>query len=270
MNIIDIFAADKDYVYMPKIQERRKFILDSIVKQGFVKVSTLAERFGVTQTTIRKDLTFLENEGYLYRAYGSALPAAAPLKDISLNKKILINMDRKVKIAKAAQSLIEENDSIIIASGSTMALFAETIKPKGRLNVVSSSVNISTELGEIEGITVMQIGGILFSNTMSVIGNDAIEAVRNVFCSKLFFGVDGMDIEQGVTCGTIEEADLTRQMMKSSKKKIILSDSSKLGQLGFARICGFDEIDYLITDRDFPEEARTRLEGLGVKVIIAQ
>lgn len=254
---------------MGGIRERRQNILDSIFDQGLVKVSVLAERFGVTQTTIRKDLNYLEAKGLLHRSYGSAVPSSAPVKDISLGKKKLINYDAKLYIAKAAAELVEENDSILMASGSTVAIFAENIRPKGRLNVVTTAVNISTMLGENDNISVMQVGGMLYSNTLSVYGNDAIQSVRNIFCTKLFFGIDGLDIAHGITCATREEAELTQQMMQSSEKSIVLCDSSKLGKRGFAHISKLSEIDILITDSALPDEARTQIEELGVQVIIA-
>ena len=252
---------------MSAIAERRKYILDSIVREGFVKVSVLAEKFGVTQTTIRKDLNHLEAKGLLYRAYGSALPTAAQVMDITMSTKRLINFEKKQKIAEAAAALIENDDSIIIAS--TMTIFAEVLKPKGRLNVVSTAVNISAHLGDIQGITVMQVGGLLYSNTLSVLGAEANNAISNVFCSKAFIGVDGLDPDYGITCATTEEASLTRQIIRSAKKCVVLTDSSKLGKRGFARICQMENVDILITDDGLPENARARLEELGVRLIIA-
>lgn len=254
---------------MPGISERRKYILDSIVKQGFLKVSALADTLGVTQTTIRKDLSYLESKGLLYRAYGSALPTAAPVKDISLGNKKLINYEAKQKIAALAVGLIEENDSIIISSGSTVAVFVDAIKPKGRLNVVSTAVNVSAHLGETPGVTVMQVGGLLYSNTLSVTGIDAVKTLSNVYCSKAFFGTDGLSADFGLTCGSIEEAELTQQMIRSAKETIVLCDSSKIGKKGFARICGIEDIDILISDSALPASARAKLEDAGVKVLIS-
>ena len=254
---------------MGGIRERRQLILDSIFDQGLVKVSVLAERFGVTQTTIRKDLNYLESKGLLHRSYGSAMPSSAPIKDISLGKKKLINYDAKLQIARAAAELIEENDSILMASGSTIAVFAENLKPKGRLNVVTTAVNISTILGENDRISVMQVGGMLYSNTLSVYGNDAIQSVRNIFCSKLFFGIDGLDVIHGITCATKEEAELTQQMMQSAERKIVLCDSSKLGKRGFAHISKLSDVDILITDSALPDETKGLIEELGVQVIRA-
>ncbi len=250
------------------IIDRRKYILDSIVKEGFVKVSDLANIFNVTQTTIRKDLNYLESQGLLHRAYGSALPTADQVMDINMSTKKLINYEVKQKIAEAALTLIENDDSIIVSSGSTVAIFAEMLKPKGRLNVVSTAVNVSAHLGDVAGVTVMQVGGLLYSNTLSVIGAEAQNAISNVFCSKSFLGVDGIDPDYGITCGTNEEALLTRQIMKSAKKTVILSDSSKFGKRGFSRICPMPDIDILITDNGIPQEARRRIEDFGVKLII--
>ena len=254
---------------MSTVGERRKYILDHIVKDGFVKVSELAESLGVTQTTIRKDLNYLESQGVLQRAHGSAIPPSQQMMDLNLSAKKLINFEAKQKIAEKAASLIKSDDSILVASGSTISLFAEALKPKGRLNVVSISVNISAHLGDIPGITVMQVGGILYGNTLSVLGAEASKTIENLYCSKVFFGVDGIDLDYGLTCGTGEEASITQKMMQSSQTKIVLSDSSKVGQRGFARICEVGDIDILITDSGMPLETRQRIENMGVKLIIA-
>ena len=255
---------------MSTVGERRKYILDHIVKDGFVKVSELAESLGVTQTTIRKDLNYLEAQGVLQRAHGSAIPPSQQMMDLNLSAKKLINFEAKQKIAEKAASLIKSDDSILVASGSTISLFAEALKPKGRLKVVSISVNISAHLGDIPGITVMQVGGILYGNTLSVLGAEASKTIENLYCSKVFFGGDGIDLDYGLTCGTGEEASITQKMMQSSQTKIVLSDSSKVGQRGFARICEVGDIDILITDSGMPLETRQRIENMGVKLIIAE
>ena len=255
---------------MSTIGQRRKYILDHILKDGFVKVSELADLLGVTQTTIRKDLTYLESQGLLQRAHGSAIPTTTQMVDINLSAKKLINFEAKQKIAAKAAQLIESDDSILVASGSTISLFAEALKPKGRLNVVSISVNISAHLGDIPGITVMQVGGILYGNTLSVLGAEASKTIENLYCSKVFFGVDGLDLDYGITCGTGEEASITQKMIQSAQTSIVLCDSSKLGQRGFARICEVGDIDILITDNGLPMETRQRIEDMGVKLIIAE
>ena len=254
---------------MTSIAERRKFILDNIFQNGFVRVADLAEALSVTQTTIRKDLTYLEGQGLLYRAYGSALPTTAQVMDISLNTKKLINFKKKQKIAARAVAMLQENDSIIMGAGSTLEVMAEMLKPKGRLNIVTPAVNISMAMGDMSGVSVMQLGGILYGNSLCVIGTEAKSQLENLHCSKLFFGVDGIDPEVGVTCATVEEAEQLARMMRVVNTSIVLADSSKVRYRGFSRICGCEDVDFLITDSGVSDEDRKALEKAGVKVIIA-
>ncbi len=254
---------------MTSIAERRKFILDTIFQNGFVRVADLAEALSVTQATIRKDLTSLEGQGLLYRAYGSALPTTAQVMDISLNTKKLINFKKKQRIAARAIGLLQENDSIIMGAGSTVEVMAELLKPKGRLNVVTCAVNVSMALGDMSGVSVMQLGGILYGNSLCVIGSETKSQLKNLHCSKLFFGVDGIDPEAGITCATVEEAELLAQMMGIVSTSVVLADSSKVGYRGFSRICGCGDVDILITDSGISDEARKAVEKTGVKVIVA-
>ena len=254
---------------MLSIAERRKAILDRLHHDGYVKVSEMAAGLGVTMATIRKDLKFLEEHSLLMRAHGSAMPAAAPVVDQSINSKKPINNDLKQRIARKACELIAENDSIIIASGSTMTVFAENIKPKGHLNVVSPSINISMVFGMDENVTLMQLGGIIYGNSLSVRGQAAVNELRNMLCTKLFFGVDGFDMEYGFTCATVEEAAFTQHMMKSVSKSVVLADSTKVGRRGFGRICAIEDVDILVTDGGIPEKVRSDIEAAGVEVIVA-
>lgn len=254
---------------MQSIAERRKYILDNIAKRGFIKVSEMAEELNVTKATIRKDLQFLEDRNLLFRAHGSAMPAKAPVTEASIKVKTPINSDLKRKIALAAAKLITKDDSIIIASGSTMTAFAEVLKPVNHLNVVSPSINISLLLGDNPEISVLQLGGIISGHSLSVRGEYAFNGLQNTLCSKLFFGADGFEVEGGVTCATIQEATLTQHMMKAASKSILLADSTKIGRRGFGRICALEDIDILITDSGLPEKVIKSIEDLGVEVIIA-
>ena len=253
---------------MTSIAERHKYILDNINQKGFVKVAELAEALGVTPTTIRKDLNILESRGALHRAYGSALTSSAPVLDINLNTKRLHHFAEKRRIAQKAVALVGENESIIISSGSTMAIFAENLTPKGRLNVVTPAVNVSMLLGDVAGVTVMQLGGILYGNSMCVTGIEADAKLSQLHCSKIFFGADGVDPDAGITCLAMEEAELTRKMIEVSDMAVVLTDSSKIGFKGFSRICKIEDVDIIVTDSGISLENKRRIEELGVKVIV--
>jgi len=251
------------------IAERHKYILNTLQKEGFVKVIDIAKKLDVTTVTVRKDLKALEEKGLLYRTHGSASPVNPHIADKNVREKEKIKIKEKQLIGIAASRLIEEDDSIIINSGSTICAFAEQIEPKGQLRVVTSSIRATSILGEMEDVHVSQLGGTLRRSSMSVIGSYTLIFLKNITCSKVFLGVDGIDSEFGVTTSNIEEAELNRAMMDVSLKTIVLCDSSKFGRKGFGKICDVDKIDIIVTDDGISSSMQQLLEEHGVEVIVA-
>ena len=215
---------------MLSIAERRKYILDSLNRHGFVRVADMAAEMNVTKATVRKDMEFLESRNLLYRTHGSASPVNPLVQDVSVHVKSAVNSEIKQKIAVEAAGLICPDDSVFIASGSTVYAFAERIRPVGHLNVVTPSLRVAMLMNESEETTVTVLGGVLYKKSLSVRGEYAAQGFENVICSKLFFGADGIDSNFGITCATAEEATLTQKMMRASAKSVVLADSSKFGR----------------------------------------
>ena len=254
---------------MLSIAERHKYILDKLNKYGFVRITDVANELGVTKVTIRKDVKILESKGLLYKVHGSARPANPHVADLDVHVKDNINRDAKRLIAQRAVELLDDNDSIIIASGSTIYSFAEEIKMRQwhHLNIVTPFLRLGVLLNEAENVNVVQLGGTVHKKSLSVLGEEASRSLDDCICSKLFFGVDGIDLEHGITT---DEAKLTRKMMKASSQNIVLADSSKFGQRGFGRICALEDIDVIITDDGIPEQMVTIVEEAGVDLIIVR
>lgn len=257
---------------MLSIAERHKYILDHLQKYGFVKITDIANELKVTKVTIRKDIKILEGSGLLYKVHGSARLVNPHVVDTDVHVKSNINREAKIRIAERAVQFIEDNDSIVIASGSTVFAFVEQIKkrPLNHLNIVTTFLKVGELLNEFENINVVQLGGCIHKQSLSVIGDSAERALTDCSCSKVFFGIDGIDLDHGVTTSTIEEARLTRAMMNAASKSIILTDSSKFGQRGFGRICALDDIDVIITDDNIPKHMITLVEEAGVDLIIVK
>lgn len=255
---------------MISIAERHKYIKDQLQTNGFVRVQDLADQLGVTGATIRKDLRILESQNVLLRTHGSASPIKPHVADISIDVKANQNREKKQLIARMAQSLIRPDDAIILASGSSVTAFAEILTPINMMNVVTPSLNIAMLLNERMDINVLMLGGEMYKNSMSVRGAYTEAGLVNVSCSKLFIGCDGINLETGVTCATIEEARLTTAMMKSSSKTVVLADSSKFGRRGFGKIGNIEDFDIIITDSGIPENMKKKIEDLGVQILIAE
>ena len=253
---------------MISIAERHKFILDSLKKDGFIKVIDMVKSLDVTAVTIRKDLKYLEEKKLLYRTHGSASPINPIAPELNVIDKEKMKKGEKERIAMAACSLIEENDSIIIASGSTVYTFAENIKPLKHLTVVTASLKVSILLNEQNNVDVIQLGGTVRKNSVSVIGDYTTRFFEDITCSKLFLGVDGIDPDSGITNSNIEEAQLNKRMMNASLKTVLLADSSKFGRRGFGKICNLDQVDVIITDSGIAESMAKMIEETGIELII--
>jgi DeoR family transcriptional regulator of aga operon len=253
---------------MISIAERYKYILESLNKDGFIKVADMAKMLEVTPVTIRKDLKYLEDKKLLYRTHGSASPINPIAPELNVSEKEKMKKNEKERIAFAACSLIEENDSIIIASGSTVYTFAENIKPVNHLTVVTASLKVSILLNELNNVDVLQLGGAVRKNSVSVFGDYTARFFEDISCSKLFLGVDGIDLEFGITNSNIEESHLNKRMMQACLKTIILADSSKFGRRGFGKVCNLDQVDVIITDSGISGSTAKLIEENGIELII--
>ncbi|MGY6744348.1 MAG: DeoR/GlpR family DNA-binding transcription regulator [Cecembia sp.] len=248
------------------IAERHKHILEALNKSGFVSVADLSKELDVTMVTIRKDLKILEDKGLLYRSHGSATPVSPYVNDRSVSEKKLVRVEEKTKIALAAMDLVDEDDAIIIGSGTTVVALAQAIPKNKKLTVLTAAMNVTLALIDAPEVEVVQLGGVVRKSSSSVVGHYAEEMLKQFACSKLFLSVDGISLDYGLTTSHMMEAHLNAQMIKAVQKTIVLADSSKFGKKGFGKICNLEDIDMVITDEGIPELYRERLEEMGIEV----
>lgn len=251
-------------------EERHSIILENLMLHERVQVSELAETLDVSAVTIRKDLTELEKNGKLYRSHGHAIKKDPYINNRSVNEKEKLMPSQKNFIGAKAASLITRDDSIIIASGTTVHALARNIRPLHHLTVISASLQVSGILAANPDIEIIQLGGILRHSSQSVVGEHAKATFADCACSKLFLGVDGIDLEFGITTTDIREAELNRVMMQAAQKVIVLADSTKFNRRGFSKIADMDDVDLIITDADVPAAMVRRLEEMGIELIIAK
>ena len=212
---------------MGAAESRRKKIVDVVTSKGFMTVVDLAEKFNVTSATIRTDLNALEDAGLLIRSHGGAIPGVAKVVNLRDDEKAQNNKELKFRIAREAAKLVKNGDSITIASGSTMNLFAESLSQDIRVNVLTPSLRIASRLIDNPSVSLFFLGGNINNYTYSTYGPYAVYGLDIFHTNKLFFGVEGYSADGGLSCGFIEEADLTKKMMKSATQIIVLADSTK-------------------------------------------
>ncbi|WP_245917620.1 DeoR/GlpR family DNA-binding transcription regulator [Aureitalea marina] len=244
-------------------------ILTELNESGFVKVFQLCEKFDVSSVTIRKDLTFLEKKGLLFRTHGGASKQSLYAFERNLLEKESLQVDQKKEIAEEALKYVRNNDNIIMASGTTVQYLARMLSDFSKLTVLTTSLYISIELCKHPLLNVIQVGGSVRKSSKSVVGPIAEQILSDYSCNTLFLGVDGIDAEYGLTTSNSMEAHLNKTMINCSEKVVVLTDSSKIGKRSFGKIAETEQVHVLITDAGIKKKHRQAFEDKGIEVIVA-
>ncbi len=249
--------------------ERHNRILHVLKEQGFVTVSGLSDDLDVSEVTIRRDLKTLEDLRLLQRTHGGATQRNHIVRDRPVSEKASQHADEKRRIGEAAARFVEPHDRIILASGTTIMQMAHALADRSDLTVITNAMNVAFELTRSPGIEVHVLGGMLRKMSTSVVGPVAEAMLQQFTCRKLFLGVDGFDIQHGLTTSNAFEAHLNTCMIAAAEQTIVLADASKFGLRSFGRICGIDHVDRVITDASVSPSIVEQLEENGITVQIA-
>lgn len=251
-------------------EERRQYILNLVSKTGSVKAVDISRTLNLSEITIRRDLDRLAKKGLIKRTHGGAInnfSVGYEMKfDIQKDKFI----EEKKRIALAAASLIEEDDVILIEAGTTGYQTALNITNKKNLTVITNSCDIAAMLGDTNPeYKIILSGGILNSETRSLVGPVADSTFRSTFVDKAFIGISGIDIYKGITAVDPIEAQTKKHIINSAKNVIALCDSSKIGHISINFVSPIKIINSFITDSDTDKEFIEKLQELEIDVIIA-
>lgn len=249
--------------------ERRKSILNLLDKHGQVFVHELSNQFKVSEVTIRNDLELFESKKLLIRARGGAMKYENSVgTDYQLSEKDKIHYAEKIKIGKKAASLVNDGETIILDSGTTTMEVARHLNPENSINVITNAFNIANQLINNQNINIIVPGGTMRKNSHSLVGPLAEKNLHNFYVDKVFLGVDAFDCSQGAFTPNIEEASLNQIMIEIAKDVILVADSSKFDRRSLAFICPTNKINIVVTDDKVSSENKSKLEDLGIKVII--
>ncbi|WP_070963837.1 transcriptional repressor AgaR [Vibrio sonorensis] len=249
--------------------QRRQQIMNHIRQHGAGKVDEFVSRFNVSAVTIRHDLNVLEKEGCVFRCYGGATLNPNFAFDQPLHRKDQLNRSLKQSLALAASKLVKDGEAIMLDSGSTIALMPQFLADKQKLTVMTNALNTAYQLSSYENVDLHVVGGELRRASCSLTGHHGEHQIRSYLFDKLFLGVDGFDLEAGVTTPDSNEAQINRTMCDVSRQVIAVTDSSKFGRKSFCTIRAAAQIDVLVTDQHIPTDLHQALLELGVTVIIA-
>lgn len=248
-------------------EERRRQILDILNRDGRVLVVDLARQFRTSQVTIRKDLDVLQAHGRIHRSHGGALPTTeSALDDPSLREKEKLHRKEKLQIATAAARMVQEGQVVILDSGTTTTAIARKLREFENLTIITNAVNIAAELSgsSLEVI----LTGTLRKNSFSLVGPVADDTLRRLNADILFLGVDGFDVQHGLTTPNLLEAKVNRTMMDVSRMVVVVCDSSKFGRRSLSAIAPPSTIQHLITDKSIRKSDLAAIKKAGISVTI--
>jgi DeoR family transcriptional regulator of aga operon len=254
---------------MRHTSQRRATILQALTRHGSVLVNDLVEQLGVSAVTIRADLTALESQGLATRSHGGATLARTPPPEHTVPQKDAINHEQKARIGAHAARMVQPGDNIIIDSGTTTISLARHLRDAQGVTVMTNGLNIAWELADAPGVDLILTGGLLRKQSLSIQGTQAEACLQAYSFDKLFLGVDGFDLQFGVTTHHEAEASLNHKMVERAKKIIVLADASKFGRVSLHRIVQLDRVHTVITDAGISDEYREGLLQAGIELQIA-
>ena len=249
--------------------ERQEKILNYINEKQTVTTQELSEMLNTSLVTIRNDINKLAARSLIVKTHGGAV-CRQHRSNIEIPSVIRFqeNIESKRSIAAIAIEHIEDGDVILLDSGSTTLEIAKRIQAK-HVTVITDDIKIAIILAEKGGVSLMMTGGTLLPSVFSLVGTQAVDFINTIKVNKLFLGCDAIDVDWGISNRTMEETPVKNAMIQAARQVIAVADCSKFNRKVFARLCGLDALDTLITDKVTPE-IRERLETAGVQVLAAQ
>jgi DeoR/GlpR family transcriptional regulator of sugar metabolism len=251
------------------IIERQEEILKLIRKKRRTAVAELAEHFGTSAATVRRDLEKLASDGMIQRFHGGARAIQQAPHELPVLQRAAEQSREKQYIGRAAAGLVEDGDIIFLGSGTTVLEIARNLHDHRDLTVVTNSLSVVNELSSTAEITVIVLGGILRHSEMSMIGQVTEQALKEVRAQKIFMGIHAIDVEAGLTNDYMLETMTDRAILEQGSKVIITADHTKVQRVALAFLAPITSFHTLVTDDGCPPEFIDQLAARGIEVIIA-
>jgi DeoR/GlpR family transcriptional regulator of sugar metabolism len=248
---------------------RQSRILELVEKNERVSIGDIRKAFDVSEMTVRRDLAYLEESGYVTRLHGGVMARRKLFLDATFSQKLKEHVDEKKLIAAAAASLVESGENIILDTGTTTLYIAEElVKLDLSVTVATTSLAVASALFN-SNLEVLIFGGFLRREIPDLFGPLTERNLQEFHAHTLFMGCDGLSAEDGFYSSDLHISKIEEGLVAIADRVVVVTDSSKFGKKSFARIAGVEEVHAVITDRGAPDSLVRALRARGVEVIIA-
>lgn len=244
---------------------RLEAILHLLKENTSASINDIAEHFGVSHMTIRRDLQKLAEQGQVIRIPGGARIERWRGMEHTFIERLEKMSPAKRNIGRAAAALVQDGESVVLDSGTTTLYVARELRERRNVVVVTFSIAVLEELASSEEIRVELTGGVYRASSHDLIGHGVAESLKSIYADHVIFGAAAVSFSRGVM---VHDPDAQREMLQAGKQKVLLVDSSKIGKEATYRLCDIEECDLIITDELLPETDLARLSRM-TKVQIA-
>ncbi|HDI7563947.1 DeoR/GlpR family DNA-binding transcription regulator [Staphylococcus aureus] len=234
-------------------EKRHELILEELSHKDFLTLQELIDRTGCSASTIRRDLSKLQQLGKLQRVHGGAMLKENRMVEANLTEKLATNLDEKKMIAKIAANQINDNECLFIDAGSSTLELIKYIQAKDIIVVTNGLTHVEALLKK--GIKTIMLGGQVKENTLATIGSSAMEILRRYCFDKAFIGMNGLDIELGLTTPDEQEALVKQTAMSLANQSFVLIDHSKFNKVYFARVSLLESTTVITSEKALNQES---------------
>lgn len=250
-------------------EQRVAHILSELKIRGIVSISELMRATASSRSTLYRDLCALESQGLLKTIRGGAV---APSRNTAHEPTFSVRQsqfsEEKQRIARAALDYIQEHETILLDSGTTVYELAKLLAASKQLYIATNDLNSAMALSSNPDISLVVLGGKLRTGHFALNGLFTEDMIRQIHADTVFLSVDAVDPEVGFMCFNLEEVPSKRLMMQASQKVIVLCDHSKFENVAFVRICALAQVNLVITGQELHMDIRARLKELDVKLLL--
>jgi DeoR family transcriptional regulator of aga operon len=253
---------------------RQERISALVEEQGFVRVSDLSARFGVSTVTVRTDLQSLESHGRVRRIRGGAMPPGIQRSEQPFEVAEHDLASEKAAIGACAAGLVADGDTVLLDVGTTTTAIARALVARADLRDVTVVTNGLTVALVLERawprVSVVVTGGTLRPLQHSLVNPLGTVLLDGLNASIAFIGCNGVDAAGGVTNVNLPEAEVKRAMLLSARRPVVVADGSKLGEVEVAKICELSEVSLVVTDASADPSILADLAAVGCDVQVAE
>jgi len=248
------------------VDQRRDSIVDILESKGFIALQDLVDEVGASESTIRRDLEYLDRIGQIRRTRGGAAYVGESLTEFDDRKTRAAG--EKQKVGRAAANLIESGETVLLDGGTTTLEVARNLSGKS-LQVVTNSLPTVNLLVGSPTIELIYLGGYVYPKTGVALGTITVETIKQIHARRLIMSVGGIT-SSGLFNSNSLLVETERQMMQAADEVIVVADSGKLGHSELTHLCPLHDIDRMVVDSGITEEWKKIVTDHGVELVVAE